>query len=113
MLSTEGPSERARAGERTRLTGFARLSLGCLRASAKRTPDLQVVHGWIISYSSSAGQQTIDLRVVNRAYIGNRTLRFTGILLDGSDGTRTRDLRRDRHVPGMRRLTTIDAQSLY
>src|SRR6266511_2956974 len=31
----------------------------------------------------------------------------------GSDGTRTRDLRRDRHVRGRRRLATIDAQSLY
>jgi hypothetical protein len=33
--------------------------------------------------------------------------------LYGSDGTRTRDLRRDRHVPRKRRLATIDAQSLY
>jgi hypothetical protein len=32
---------------------------------------------------------------------------------NGSDGTRTRDLRRDRHVPGKQRLATIDAQSLY
>jgi hypothetical protein len=32
---------------------------------------------------------------------------------NGSDGTRTRDLRRDRFVPGKRRLATIDAQSLY
>ena len=32
---------------------------------------------------------------------------------DGSDGTRTRDLRRDRPVRGSRRLTTIDAESLY
>jgi hypothetical protein len=32
---------------------------------------------------------------------------------DGSDGTRTRDLRRDRQVPESRRLTTTDAQSLY
>jgi hypothetical protein len=31
----------------------------------------------------------------------------------GSDGTRTRDLRRARHVPRTRRLATIDAQSLY
>jgi hypothetical protein len=30
-----------------------------------------------------------------------------------SDGTRTRDLRRDRPVRGPRRLTTMDAQSLY
>jgi hypothetical protein len=32
---------------------------------------------------------------------------------DGSDGTRTRDLRRDRPVRGSRRLATMDAQSLY
>ena len=32
---------------------------------------------------------------------------------DGSDGTRTRDLRRDRLVPRTRRLATIDALSLY
>jgi hypothetical protein len=31
----------------------------------------------------------------------------------GSDGTRTRDFRRDRLVPEKRRLATIDAQSLY
>ena len=31
----------------------------------------------------------------------------------GSDGTRTRDLRRDRPVRRSRRLTTMDAQSLY
>jgi hypothetical protein len=31
----------------------------------------------------------------------------------GSDGTRTRDLRRDRLVPGIRRWATIDALSLY
>jgi len=31
----------------------------------------------------------------------------------GSDGTRTRDLRRDRPVRGSRPLTTIDAESLY
>src|SRR5919197_2905845 len=31
----------------------------------------------------------------------------------GSDGTRTRDLRRDKPVRGSRRLTTIDAESLY
>jgi hypothetical protein len=31
----------------------------------------------------------------------------------GSDGTRTRDLRRDRPVRGSRRLATIDALSLY
>jgi hypothetical protein len=31
----------------------------------------------------------------------------------GSDGTRTRDLRRDRLVPPMQRLATIDALSLY
>jgi hypothetical protein len=31
----------------------------------------------------------------------------------GSDGTRTRDLRRDRPVRGSRRLTTMDAESLY
>jgi hypothetical protein len=31
----------------------------------------------------------------------------------GSDGTRTRDLGRDRPVRGSRRLATIDAQSLY
>jgi hypothetical protein len=32
---------------------------------------------------------------------------------DGRDGTRTRDLRRDRLVPRIRRSATIDAQSLY
>src|SRR6266511_3813761 len=31
----------------------------------------------------------------------------------GSDGTRTRDLRRDRPVRGSRRLATMPAQSLY
>src|ERR671930_668754 len=31
----------------------------------------------------------------------------------GSDGTRTRDLRRDRPVRGSRRLTTMGAESLY
>jgi hypothetical protein len=33
-------------------------------------------------------------------------------IVDGSDGTRTRDLRRDRPRRGSRRLTTIGAQSL-
>jgi hypothetical protein len=33
--------------------------------------------------------------------------------LYGSDGTRTRDLRRDRPVRWSRRLTTMDAESLY
>jgi hypothetical protein len=33
--------------------------------------------------------------------------------LNGSDRTRTRDLRRDRPVRGLRRLATIDAESLY
>jgi hypothetical protein len=33
--------------------------------------------------------------------------------LYGSDGTRTRDLRRDRLVRGSRRLTTIGVQTLY
>jgi integrase len=37
----------------------------------------------------------------------------SGDFEDGSDGTRTRDLRRDRLVPRKRRLATIDAQSLY
>jgi hypothetical protein len=31
----------------------------------------------------------------------------------GSDGTRTRDLRRDRPLRGSRRLATMDAESLY
>ena len=35
------------------------------------------------------------------------------IIKNGSDGTRTRDLRRDRLVPSKRRWATIDAQSLY
>src|SRR6266498_317807 len=42
-----------------------------------------------------------------------QTTAFAGYSRDGSDGTRTRDLRRDRLVHGSRRLTTIDAQSLY
>ena len=33
--------------------------------------------------------------------------------LTGGDGTRTRDLRRDRLLRGSRRLTTSDAESLY
>jgi hypothetical protein len=54
--------------------------------------------------------------------LGTRTLDIArGITVDpsgtgnfyGSDGTRTRDLRRDRLVPRMRRLATIDALSLY
>jgi hypothetical protein len=32
---------------------------------------------------------------------------------DGSDGTRTRDLRRDRPVRGLRRLPPMDAGSLH
>jgi hypothetical protein len=36
-----------------------------------------------------------------------------GTLRDRSDGTRTRDLRRDRLVPPIRRLATIGALSLY
>jgi integrase len=43
----------------------------------------------------------------------NEKVPVTGDFEDGSDGTRTRDLRRDRLVPGKRRLATIDAQSLY
>jgi hypothetical protein len=45
------------------------------------------------------------------AQSGDRILRGTN--QDGSDGTRTRDLRRDRPVRGSRQLTTIDAESLY
>src|SRR6266542_6299546 len=41
------------------------------------------------------------------------TTAFAGYSRDGSDGTRTRDLRRDRPVRRSRRLTTMDAQSLY
>ena len=37
----------------------------------------------------------------------------SGDFESGSDGTRTRDLRRDRLVPEKRRLATSDAQSLY
>jgi hypothetical protein len=47
------------------------------------------------------------------AYQDNRRCRFAGSSRDGSDGTRTRDLRRDRLVPRIRRLATIDALSLY
>jgi hypothetical protein len=44
---------------------------------------------------------------------GQQKCPFAGTSRDGSDGTRTRDLRRDRPVRGSRRLPTIDAQSLY
>ncbi len=43
----------------------------------------------------------------------NEKVPASGDFEDGSDGTRTRDLRRDRLVPRKRRLATIDAQSLY
>ena len=42
-----------------------------------------------------------------------KTPPLAGERQDGSDGTRTRDLRRDRPVRGSRRLTTMDAESLY
>ena len=40
-----------------RLTGFPRLSLGCLRAGGKRTPGLQVVRERITSSASSPGSK--------------------------------------------------------
>jgi hypothetical protein len=48
-----------------------------------------------------------------RAQTGNSTCVFAGQTKSGSDGTRTRDLRRDRPVRGSRSLTTIDARTLY
>src|SRR6266540_2036704 len=50
-----------------------------------------------------------------RSFAPDRTTK-EGNLQDvfyGSDGTRTRDLRRDRPLLGTRRLATMDAQSLY
>jgi hypothetical protein len=49
---------------------------------------------------------------VDCASTGNKRRRFGGNFY-GSDGTRTRDLRRDRPLHPSRRLTTIGAQSLY
>jgi hypothetical protein len=49
----------------------------------------------------------------DRVCADNVTCLFAGTSRDGSDGTRTRDLRRDRPVRGSRRFTTIDAESLY
>src|SRR5215210_9204135 len=48
-----------------------------------------------------------------RAYSGNERSFLQGNQSDGSDGTRTRDLRRDRPLRGSRQWPTIDAQSLY
>ncbi len=64
---------------------------------------------------------TEEQRVVNlvccpegsvRLPIGQQICPLAGTS-NGSDGTRTRDLRRDRLVPSRRRLATIDALSLY
>jgi hypothetical protein len=49
-----------------------------------------------------------------RSFAPRRTTKLSDLqVFYGSDGTRTRDLRRDRLVPEKRRLATIDAQSLY
>jgi hypothetical protein len=65
--------------------------------------------------AASAGSHMRDLRGMNcglRASMDNAKVPFAGTSRDGSDGTRTRDLRRDRPLQWSRRLTTIDAQSL-
>ena len=56
-----------------------------------------------------SGQQTCLLRTVDSVYRGNARRRFAGTLRDGSDGTRTRDLRRDRPtvVDGRPRFTDL------
>jgi hypothetical protein len=53
--------------------------------------------------------QTSDLPRLSRQH----ELPICRAVSSGSDGTRTRDLRRDRLVPEKRRLATTNAQSLY
>jgi len=48
--------------------------------------------------SQKLGQQTTALIRTSSARQGNETVRCAGTSVDGSDGTRTRDLRRDRPV---------------
>jgi hypothetical protein len=62
--------------------------------------------------SAAFGQQTINVGALTRAWIDNERWRLAGTLVNGSDGTRTRDLRRDRPLQESRLLTTINAQSL-
>src|SRR6266511_6099873 len=62
--------------------------------------------------SCRGSKRSFQTRLV-RASIGNLTCWFAAISWSGSDGTRTRDLRRDRLVPSKRRLATMDALSLY
>jgi hypothetical protein len=52
----------------------------------------------ILAQSKAVGQQTYRLLCADSVYRGNRRCRFAGTSNDGSDGTRTRDLRRDRPV---------------
>src|SRR6266545_1979866 len=96
-----------------RLTGFPRFfDLGPLSSIAKGA----FCRGspWVASALpvGRGSKRSFQTRLV-RASIGNLTCWFAAISWSGSDGTRTRDLRRDRHVPRRRRLATIDAQSLY
>jgi hypothetical protein len=54
------------------------------------------------------------MKIGRRSFVPRPTTKDADLqVLYGSDGTRTRDLRRDRLVPRIRRLATIDVLSLY
>jgi hypothetical protein len=55
----------------------------------------------------------IGPRTVSRRLIRQHKCRFAGIYKDGSDGTRTRDLRRDRPSRARRRPTTDASEHPY
>ncbi len=104
---------------RARMTTSARLANDRFSAAGRGTVEiraledlsfLQVICPKISPERKAVRQQTLRLGSTDSVYRGNTRCRFAGTSRGGSDGTRTRDLRRDRPVRGSRRLATIDAK---
>jgi hypothetical protein len=63
--------------------------------------------------SAPTGRDRLQAARTGCAETGNKQHRFAGTFRNGSDGTRTRDLRRERPHRRKRRLTTEDAPSRF
>jgi hypothetical protein len=88
-----------RAGRRSwRMTGFPPLAGALSRPLRGRFCLFQVICPKISAQAKAVRQQTLRLWGADSVYRGNTRCRFAGTSRDGSDGTRTRDLRRDRPV---------------
>ncbi len=87
------------------------LQLGTVRASPRATANLPILHGFFVSATGKRAARLLPQPTLSRPvatdYVDSQERRK-----DGSDGTRTRDLRRDRPLRGSRRSTTMGAQTL-